>query len=602
MNKSGNSKFEIRNSKQLRMLKIRNPKRHSRPATTFRSFGFWVLGLFRARPTSRISDFEFRISRVFLCLGLSMAIFLAGCDMYLPGPSYSEIKIPPEKTRQIETLQLKEAQAAQAEPPEANEVPPEKLSLSLEQCRAFALTNNLQLKATLIDPTIAAERLSEEEAKFEASFLANVSMDQREGQSVSQYTGIYGTVDKRTTTDLGVQVPLRTGGSVQFDVADSRISSNAPGVLADPYYESSASISLSQPLLRNAGEWFNTHSIRLAGYESQITDARTKLEVITVLAAVDRVYWRLYAARRELEVRKQQHDLALAQLDQVRRLVDVGQRAEVEIVRAEAGVAQQLEAIIIAENNLRDREREAKRVIQKPGLDMRSPTVVIPMTEPDLIRYDLDRAQLVRTGMDMRMELLELQLQLLEDASNLDFARNQTLPLVTLGYSYNVSGAGITRGDSYDVLFDNTFNNQHLGLQATIPIGNEAAKSRLRQAIYERRKRLATRKDRESTVEQEVLNAADSVETNWQRILAARQNTILQNRLYEAEKRQFEVGLRTSTDVLDAQTKFADAQSSEITALAEYQIALVDLAYATGTILGADRIQWEPIVSPTSGE
>jgi outer membrane protein TolC len=97
-------------------------------------------------------------------------------------------------------------------------------------------------------------------------------------------------------------------------------------------------------------------------------------------------------------------------------------------------------------------------------------------------------------------------------------------------------------------------------------------------------------------IEMEVLDAVDQVEANWQRILAARQNSILSGRLYEAEKRQFELGMRTSTDVLDAQTAFADAQSSEIAALVECQIALVDLAYATGTVLGAARIQWEPSV------
>ena len=48
--------------------------------------------------------------------------------------------------------------------------------------------------------------------------------------------------------------------------------------------------------------------------------------------------------------------------------------------------------------------------------------------------------------------------------------------------------------------------------------------------------------------------------------------------------------------MLQAQTNFADAQSAEILALAEYQIALVDLAYATGTLLGAAKVQWEPIV------
>ena len=132
------------------------------------------------------------------------------------------------------------------------------------------------------------------------------------------------------------------------------------------------------------------------------------------------------------------------------------------------------------------------------------------------------------------------------------------------------------------------------------PSAIEAAKSRLRQAIYQRRQRLANRANREEIIKLEVLNAIDQVEANWQRILAARQNTIVNARLYEAEKREFEVGMSTSTDVLDAQFNFANAQTSEIRALADYQISLVDMAYATGTILGAARIQWEPIV-PADG-
>ena len=43
-----------------------------------------------------------------------------------------------------------------------------------------------------------------------------------------------------------------------------------------------------------------------------------------------------------------------------------------------------------------------------------------------------------------------------------------------------------------------------------------------------------------------------------------------------------------------ASANLADAQSREVAALASYQIALVDLAFATGNSLGAARIRWEP--------
>jgi outer membrane protein TolC len=364
----------------------------------------------------------------------------------------------------------------------------------------------------------------------------------------------------------------------------------------DPSFSNNAAFSISQPLLRNAGKRVNTYGIRIAEYERQITDARTKLEVISIIGAVDRVYWVLDATRRELEVRKQQYDLAKELYEQALRFVEAGDKSQVEVIRTEAGMAQRLEAIIIAENSVRDRERDLKRILNKAGLGMQTPTVLVPASEPDPIRYELDTKRLIATAMEQRMELLQLELQIAEDNALVDFRQNQTLPLVTMQYRYNVNGFGTTEGDSFDVLLDKNFDDHRFGLYLEVPLGNGAAESRLRQAFYQRRQRLANRESREAIIELEVLNTVDQVEANWQRVLASRQSSILDGRLFEAEKRQFELGLNTSTDVLQAQATFANSQSSEILALAEYQIALVDLAYVTGTLLGAAKIEWEPII------
>jgi len=522
-------------------------------------------------------------------------VLLTGCEPFPGDEKFYEIKIAPEKLRQVETLELQEAKTEENHRIDANEVPPKELKLNLEQCRALTLENNLDLKVQLISPAIAAERVSEQEAAFEAAFFSNMTYAKSD-TPVASLIDISGSKVDYSYMDLGVSMPLRTGGTVTFDLADNRIKTDSIYSIFNPSYGSDFSVSISQPLLRNAGNRANTHAIRIAEYERQIIDAKTKLEVIRIITLADKVYWRLYAARRELDVRKQQYDLAEALLEQARRFVDAGEKPQVEIIRAEAGVAQQLEAIIVAENNLRNRERELKQTLNKEGLEMQTPTVLIPATEPDLVHYELQKQQLVVTAIDNRMEMLELELQIAEDISNIDYMHNQALPLVTMGYTYNMNGLGATRNDSFDLLFDKRFEDHRIGLNLLVPLGNEAAKSRLLQAFYQRRQRLATRNNREALIELEVLNAIDQLEANWQRILASRQNAILAGRLFEAERRQFELGLRTSTDVLQAQTNFADAQSAEILALTEYQIALVDLAYATGTLLGAAKVQWEPIV------
>jgi len=536
------------------------------------------------------------------CALIACALFsLTGCKPAQPEEKFYKMNVAPQMLREIQTLELKPAgHEMQTRPvPDANQPPPAELQFTLEQCRALALENNLDLKAQLISPAIAAERISEEEARFEAALVSNLSYSKSD--TPTSTTLASSKVDT-SNMDLGVKVPLRTGGTLTFDLADYRGKTNNIFSTLNPAYASDLSLSLSQPLLRGAGTRANTHAIRLAAYDRQITDARTKLEVIRTIAAVDRLYWRLYAARRELEVRKKEYDLAQAQLEQARRFVDSGERAQVEIVRAEAGVAQRLEAIILAENNLRDTQRDLKRALNKSDLQMQTPTTLVPATQPDPVRYELQKEKLVQTALDSRMELLELELQIAQDVSTVDYMRNQALPLVTLDYTYNVNGLGPTRDKSYDLLFDKRFEDHRFGLQLLVPLGNEAAESRLRQAFYLRRQRLASKEGRESTIELEVLNAIDQLEANWQRVLAGRQRTILDGRLYEAEKRQYEIGLRTTTDVLQAQTTFADAQSAEILALAEYQIALVDLSYATGTILGAAKIRWEPIIPQTGSD
>lgn len=64
-------------------------------------------------------------------------------------------------------------------------------------------------------------------------------------------------------------------------------------------------------------------------------------------------------------------------------------------------------------------------------------------------------------------------------------------------------------------------------------------------------------------------------------------------RTYEAEKRQFDVGSRTSVEVLEAADFLAEAQSREVRSLVAYEIAMIDIAQATGTLLGQGRVIWE---------
>ena len=61
------------------------------------------------------------------------------------------------------------------------------------------------------------------------------------------------------------------------------------------------------------------------------------------------------------------------------------------------------------------------------------------------------------------------------------------------------------------------------------------------------------------------------------------------------EKSQFQLGARLSTDVLLAAGRHANAQLRQIQAFTRYEIAQINLARATGTLLGYGRIEITPV-------
>jgi outer membrane protein len=532
-----------------------------------------------------------------ICLGCQ-AFLSAGCQDHLGTGGSGELVIPNKQLIQIDPLDL-HSSIATTQPstnPSTQPVgpPPPEMSLGIEQCRQMALQNNLDLRVQLFNPPISHTGLTAAEAQFEAVFFTNVSGGTAR---TAVAPNVLGPRIDTINVDGGLDIPLRTGGTVRIDVpADWARTQTDPTATI---WTNNPTISLVQPLLRGGGLYVNTQGIRIAFYEFQRTQALTKLEVIRVLTDVDHAYWQLYAAREALKVRKKEYDSAYAQLERARRQARAGVVADVDVVRAESGVADTVENIIIAENDVRTNQRTLKRILNDPSLPLDAPTILVPTTLPAAFPYDIDPQRLTAAALHQRMEMLDLELQIAEQTSNVLVARNSLLPLVTLQYQYGVSGLGRSGNQSWNMIWEKTPDSHQLALQVQIPIGNESARSNLRAAMLRRMQLLTSREQETLQIRQEIADASDTLQTDWQRIVAAHERVVLSSRTYDVEVRQFNLGLRTSTDVLIAQTDLANAQLAEVSAISDYQIAQVDIAFATGTVLGASHVDWEPVAEPS---
>lgn len=480
------------------------------------------------------------------------------------------------------------------------------MQMTLADVRERALQNNLNIKVAKMDPELARQSLREERAKFDQVIFAYAKYAEKDlpamaGDKVilkSDNPALNGELAKLNLdaqskqfwdVEAGVKVPLRTGGTVTLSAPlENR---QSLGKFASDQYRSALRFSLSQPLLRNAGQQVNEASIRIAELDRDSVQLRTRLQTIRIVAMVDKAYWELYEAWAALDVRKNQFEYASQNLAMVKRRVQEGLTAAVEVNRANIGVADRMEALIVAETNLRLAQRQLQFLLNDLQDDAGVQSPWVPATQPRLVKFEFDRAHLMRDALESRIELLDQELKLSADLIQIDYLENQTLPLFTLDYQYGaLSGSGERLGDIGQDLFDGRYRDWSVGLKFEMPVSNEARKAKLDRAVSQRMQRLTTKTLQTLTVKREIHDTLDKVEQNWQRIIAARQQVLIAGMNYEAELKQFNEGLRTMTEVLETLTRLGEAQLKEIRAISDYQVSLVDMAYATGTVLGHGQI------------
>jgi len=572
-------------------------------------------------------------SRARLLIAAAALAVLPGCNLWpdelgrvdLPhaaqaAPQVQRRALDDDATRPPQTV-AEGLEAMRERPAERKDQPPSAVRaagpaerLSIETVRVLALQGNLSLDVALLDPEIARTRVSIEQGKFDATIGAGIRYDRKDtppldGPLVSfdasdplldgQRVKLTEIEQEKELLDLGlgVTVPLPTGGKISLEGLVDQKNIVSP----DRYeqYVSATRFSFSQPLLRGAGTAVNLASIRMARVDERAATVRTKLASLQVLTRAEKAYWRLWAARRLLDVRAEQVRLANENLRLVQRRVEQGITPSVEVARAQLGAVKQMESLIMAETQWRLRQRDLKGVLANDRFPLQGGPTIETESDPRLVGFELDAEVLVERALGERLELIEIELGLLRDSLELEMRENLMLPLANLDFKFGTLEREQDMGGAVSGKWDFDHYDAGVGLSFELPFTNQRRRAERDAVVLQRARRFATKEARTLAVRQEVYDTLDLLGQNWQRILAARQSVIVAGVNYDAELRQFQQGLRTMREVFEALSDLGDAQRAEISAIVDYQVSQIDLAFATGTLLGYSRVDLSPLPLPT---
>lgn len=468
--------------------------------------------------------------------------------------------------------------------------------LTLAQVRERTLVNNLGIQATLLTPEIAAQRLRAEQAKFESTFNASV-IDQRT-VSPAYYGGPPINTEAETLSIVpGLTVPLQTGGTVSLDwtLATQRFSTDDDTLGDQSFAYSQPTITLEQPLLRGAGIEYNEASIVLAEAQLGLERAAAQLAVINQLVAAEVAYWSVHLARRELDIAISTYETSRSLLADQRVLVDRGAGSIANVYNFEVALSAAFDQVLEAERRLRLAVRQLKVLMQDPDLSLDGSVSLEPATPPLLVAYEVDEKTLVEFALRNRADLLQFEYQAIQRNVDVLMRDNETLPEVDLIAAWTFNGfdfSGRSLPEATSNLGDGNPSGWAIGFKASVPIGNEIRLAAYQAAMLRRLQAVATLRNRQVTVTGEVLDALDSLDLQWDRILTSRFQEEAAKRFFDAYKTLFDRGQIASANLTQALQAVNAAGINRARAESEYQIVLAKLAQAAGCLLGHAGVEW----------
>jgi outer membrane protein TolC len=495
------------------------------------------------------------------------------------------------------------------------------LALSLEDALRMGLENNLDVEVVRYSPYIAYEDVEQAWGAYDPELFADFAYQNIQLENSFQITGQTLSKQKQWAGQGGFRgiVPL-LGSSYLLSYDSGQFETNSRVEALSPQYETSFNLGLTQPLLRNLiwnQPWFQVRTSRIV-YDASLDQFRK--DVMDVVQRIQNLYWNLIASEDQVRVAEKSLETATALLDQTKTQYEVGVVSRVEVVEAEAGVAQRDFELIRAQNRYRNAQDDLIDAVLGTGLTADSTLQIQPTDRPDdYIPFAIDPEAAVAIAFEQRPEIALVDKEIEQRDISLRFAKNQRLPSLDARVSWGNQGlAGSQNPDAVDFqsgnplppgtipsrpwdssmdrfLTDNAAEQFVAGALFSIPIPNTQARHRVSQAALELRRANSQKRRLEQSIILEIRTAIRNLSDSQKGIEAARRATVAAAEQLRAEKIRLEYGESTPFDVLLRESDLVSAESEQINAFQVYRTSATGLDRAQGTILRNNNISIDAV-------
>ncbi len=500
----------------------------------------------------------------------------------------------------------------------------EQKPLGLKEAITLALENNKDIEVTRQNVKIAEFDLQSARGFYEPRFAGQSYYERATTPNVSIFSSNATTTNSSVVGNAGFQGSLpRFGTSYSATISSQRVTTNNPISILSPQNNTSFNLSLTQPLYRGRRFDQPRRVIEIAKRNLSLTDTQFRQRSIDIITNVQRAYWDLVFALRNLQVQRDGVRDAKEQLEHNKRLVDEGQLAPIDVVAAETQVANIEQGVYEALETVGRAENLLKNLIAQNKDDAIWRASLVPTDPVDLDAPRTTLPEALDLALQNRPEIEINKVQ--KDINEIDqrFYRDQTKPQIDLTASYTTAGVGGSQnpnfsspfpspcqtnpnstacqqqiallngltGSSLTDVLANRYPTFRVGVTFNVPLQNQTAKANLGKSLVQSTQIQTQREQIEQNIQVDVRNALQAVRTSEARLRSAAISRDNSQKQYESEQRKLDAGQSDVYKVLERQTALINAKSAELRAQTELNKAIADLQRATGNSLKANNVE-----------
>lgn len=392
----------------------------------------------------------------------------------------------------------------------------------------------------------------------------------------------------------------------------------------NPYYQATLALSVTQPLLKNAGLNAVKRELKLAFITADSDEAQTLVDASNTIAQVEDAYWDLVAGWRNVAIQEEALHEAVEQQRTVVRLARRGAAASITAIEAETQVANFQSQLFSALQTVSQLQNQLKSLVVTDSNDPIWNANLVPSAPVQELPSTGDLGQIVALADKLRPEVRQVVDQWRVADLDMRYAKNQALPQADLVMQYFSNGfAGLlvpvpkfeslgcglpndscptpppnSQGNmtqAFHNMWTGAYPEFNIAVVVNFPLENDIARGLKQTAGQEQDQAQIERQSLDQRIESEARNALQAYQSALSRLSSASQARAAAESVYASEVRRFHNGASTTFLVLQRQVELEQARGQELEAQTDLNKSVVELQRVEGTILTDNGVRLQTI-------